>query len=172
MKSTRLTRRLTVPELPKIPDNPNFELWLQTLETGNLAQTRDVLMGFAYDHTRMTYNQSRTGYCCLGVACKIAPSDGGALQRGDIMLPAVVADWMGLGPYYVTPVIDDTWEDALSDKLFFDIDLDTRFSEILRDSGNMGREFVNASWLNDNGFTFPQIAGLIRYFGVKRITSS
>ena len=50
---------ITLTEHQKQYINPNAKLWLETLKFGELPQTISVL-------------QDDTGYCCLGVACKVA----------------------------------------------------------------------------------------------------
>lgn len=144
--------------------NENFERWLQTLETTPLPQAKNTLVR---DLRGSNEGSDLLGYCCLGIACKISPDGSRFLDGNEDLLPVSVADWLGLGEYWETPEYSIiTWEDVRDnfDSYSFDIELDVDIEQ--RGGGSLS---ITTAWLNDQGFTFAQIADMLRYFGICRL---
>jgi len=141
--------------------------WLRRLRSGEYDQTSGQL--------KAEYG-SNVSYCCLGVACEMAREDGvgdywsgnGYLWYGshdDYMadgesgvleskaaswatLPKGVSEWLGL---------DDSEGDP-----YVSVPTNHPKYQYLSDHGYLGpNNTARISQLNDNGFTFEQIADLI-----------
>lgn len=146
--------------------NENFNAWIETLRTTDLSQAHGTLS------TGIVTDQGITlGYCCLGVACTMTTL-GEPYLRSREMLPAPVAEWLGLGGYWkgdgtCSAPREDQWQAFLqNDSDGVDIYLDIPL-EIFTPSGR--HIPTSCAEFNDHGFTFSQIADIITYFGVKSI---
>lgn len=156
--------------------NQNYEAWLDYLDTAKEPQAHDALMSH-YDKNGEP--QGQPGYCCLGIACKIAGDLGKPYIENDgqhVLLPIVVADWLGLEEFW-TDRTDDYGTDwtfrGLMDRepdKGVDIFLDWPEEYPLPNGFDSGDNNMTASWLNDNNLTFREIADCLRYFGIEKVS--
>ena len=132
--------------------NENFNTWIETLRTTDLPQGQKML------------RTSEGEFCCLGIACTIAP-DGNRWLDGEL-LPVPVAEWLGLRHLWHSE--DYTWEMLRDDYSQFDLVVDYPLD--VYPVGDRARNMAHtvASY-NDAGFTFPQIADMIEYFGISSL---
>lgn len=84
--------------------NDNAKKWVAALESGGYDQTKGLLQRTAPDA------EQQVGYCCLGVACKLAVEDGvdikveeddGAVYFDGTrsVLPPAVSRWLNIDLY-------------------------------------------------------------------------
>jgi hypothetical protein len=146
--------------------NENMERWVTALRSGEFPQAKSTLeaVDYTYDDGGEVADTEVRGYCCLGVACKIADPDNEWNWRGIDLPPADFLRWTGL-------IADDQFSD--------DEDPYVDFPEGMVDQGSerqvqMGRApqhlsgHVTCSYLNDTlELSFEQIADLIAYFGLR-----
>lgn len=137
----------------------NYELWLQTLE-GRLAP----------EQINGRLGSSDGGRCCLGVACDLSgvkadfdPTLPTILiwDGAENLLPTSVVRWLGLEvPHWVNSDEEGVW----------DLLLDLPDEVYMKDAQTPTLDrHLTASIMNDSGFTFKQIAQMIRYFGIKEV---
>jgi hypothetical protein len=132
--------------------------WADALESGKYDQGRSCL------ERRSAQPSDDDGFCCLGVLCALAVEDGVAerkLVQGSIFFgspaehenrtygtsfpPESVLEWAGLG----------------NENPVFDVDIPETCE--IKDCGGHSTSSAAAAELNDDkGFTFEQIAALIR----------
>lgn len=140
--------------------NENFNAWVDTLRTTDLPQARNRLRNLVLN---IIDKNDRYAYCCLGVACTMTDA-GEEYLSGWTMLPAPVAEWLGLDEYWQGST---SWREfAASDNDGVDIWLDIPHETQQEASFGIPN---SCAALNDRGFTFSQIADMITYFGVKEI---
>lgn len=162
--------------------NTNITKWADDLSATNLRQVAGVL-------ARADDVVAGYGYCCLGFGCQIsAPGitatptevDRGISQllfgreRADGLAPIEFIEWLG----YDTDEIPSGLVSSQYDVYFdFPTELRTRSHEDYNreheggdrdhdDHGSLMFNSVSASTLNDEGFSFAQIADIIRHFGL------
>jgi hypothetical protein len=144
----------------------NLETWLREMETTDKPQVDGFLCRATDD------DKDVLGYCCLGLGAELVPGiniitvgeneDGycGSKFFGetaeDALAPVEFIDWLGIDR-----------SDA-EDKSSYDIALDFP-DEMHTIDGNEARYNLTAAGMNDAGFTFPQIAQMIRYFGIAEV---
>lgn len=131
----------------------NVKAWTERLRTTEHEQTRGALMRVEIDRTKT---------CCLGEGTLMVPGvevrqavtgmSVMLLNECSAMAPIEFIDWLGLHQYTSTRLGN------------YDIRLDIPTDLIDRDAVPLKR--LTCSRLNDQGFTFPQIADLIDYFGL------
>lgn len=148
--------------------------WANALRSEVFNQVKGALWVF-----RAITEGEQTGFCCLGVGCKIAgvpftlpPEDDenygmvNTAKFGDTkhegLPPTEFIDWLGLGP--VT--------DAGGIPLYLDTGkvLFIRWRSSFDDTAQLDTQLLSSAALHhindDWGLTFPQIGDLIAYFGV------
>lgn len=118
------------------------EQWVAALRSGQYQQTKQKL-------------NDGVGYCCLGVACELSGITRKKHEEYDettwfyddeyLVLPTSVQNWLG---------VDDT-----------NPVLDMPPSVYLHPQDDEASHARDVASLNDEGFTFDQIADLIEYFG-------
>jgi hypothetical protein len=140
--------------------NEHFERWLDVLSETDLPQATGTLR---------VISESQASYCCLGIACTLAPNGEAFLSGTYTTLPAEVAEWMGLRDLARA---DGRQWDRIKEQgnAGWDIVLDGTIVIPFDDMGDDGEQYdMSAASLNDDGFTFAQIADLIRYFGIREL---
>lgn len=138
-------------------NDDHLEIWLRTLETTDKPQVKAHLCAVDDDN--------QVGFCCLGIGSVLAglvpewsdvdpsaPGNYAYLADEADLAPVEFITWLGLEP-----------EDEGG---AYDIILDYTH-EMPKAEPDYGVWMLRASSLNDWGLTFPQIAQMIRYFGVK-----
>ena len=130
-----------------VRDNRN--LWIDALESGEFKQGRDAL-GIAYP-------DGSTSHCCLGVLCEVYEREVAPLKdvgeskydlTGAKPLPGGGARINYRGEIYILPDDVADW-----------VGLRTTNGEYGPDEDNWGA----LTGLNDEGWTFLQIAHILRY---------
>lgn len=140
----------------------NWAKWLTELRTTDKPQTIGTLLDDV-----LVEDSVVTGYCCLGLGSCLIPNFDLPGQRGARMdfndlAPPEFIKWLGL------------WGDADKDEepdTGYDLVFDFEW-EHLRYDYSPDCSYPSASWANDAGFTFAQIADLLDYFGVRRVLTS
>lgn len=144
--------------------NDNFNTWIETLRTTELPQVGDYLSNRVRGLEEL---KPVTGFCCLGIACKIAPGGDKYIDSPGSysLLPPEVADWLGLRRYF--DGTDDEFArymEEVGDGFDLELDIPSSVLVSLREPVS-----TTAASLNDRGFTFAQIADMLAYFGVKAL---
>lgn len=150
----------------------NFDKWIEVLRTTDLPQVTGSLRAQRYEDGR---GPTDIGYCCLGVACTLLPEGGALLDNastlGITLAPYPAVEWLGLSNM-VSDHRAETWE---NERAGFDFYLDLPDTYLDRPDDNMASdegypyEDITAAGMNDEGFTFSQIADMFAYFGVKAV---
>ncbi len=131
----------------------------------NINKWIDALEGDLYQQTTGTLRRG-DAMCCLGVVCNISDISNWMSDRyiGEKdVLPDEVINWIGLsspkGKFYFTPAWILSLPERIKNKLesASDIQLDNLVNNHLDTS------YTYLTTLNDNGWTFKEIAELIRY---------
>jgi hypothetical protein len=156
----------------------NFKAWVANLRTTTLAQGTNKLCEV----------DSKGGrhFCCLGIGSKQAgvPHEMNHETRNlefgeyhsDTLAPYEFMVWLDLVPLGVAEMVGQNGFDPDLDG-GFDVHLDMPMKiKHLKQQGKEDRqptdrclnEFTTAAGLNDNGFTFAQIADCLSFFGVRR----
>jgi hypothetical protein len=135
-------------------NSERFKQWIAALRSGQYPQGNGYLL-------------LDGKYCCLGVMCEVADIPRTPPGRGDPVtyfgvqdgrygslsatsLPREAQDWLGL---------DST--DNLNNDLYLDYPLGLHHAD-----GDVSHP--TAMWCNDTAYlTFPQIADMFEYFGIK-----
>jgi hypothetical protein len=146
----------------------NFNTWLAALRDGTRKQGKMRLATVHQDDT--------VSYCCMGIGCAVAEievraseyshTDAGTgdtytwLKYGHVeasdLPPDEFVEWLDLA----TATGDNTWHMYLGDQGPEPYDLKTKHGDYI-----VGAPLAT---LNDEwGLTFPQIADLLDYFGVR-----
>lgn len=146
-------------------NHDNIKKWTESLRDPDLNQTQGALCVVKSDGTQ--------SYCCLGLGSSLVPgmqvthpdgyiaqyptSDyevkfGEAQVRG--LAPREFIEWLGL-----ERANDGNW-------MRRELDIYLDFPHHLSARGGARLRLYTCSHLNDAGFTFPQIADLIDYFGI------
>lgn len=131
----------------------HFNAWLTALETTDAPQTQGQLAEQRDDDV--------IAYCCLGLGCKVAglpfrpaPDNRLTVHGFASLPPAEFGDWLGV------ELEDATTADLLID---WPEDLIDNNGDSFRDGDER-----SAVGLNDGlKLTFPQIADVLRYFGIR-----
>ena len=134
--------------------------WLEALESGGYAQTQEVL-------------QDDTGYCCLGVGCRVAESHGlkvavdglGRLEDTTLEIQQETEDFLGLknsgGEFLSYTKAPQDLRVEVRDWVIENLDLEEDLEDLSHD---LDIYFSLAS-LNDQLYlTFSQLAKVIRQF--------
>ena len=132
------------------------KLWIEALRSGKYAQAKGALKQNA---NQRTLDENRdTKYCCLGVACDISgmgqwhSTQNTFLAPGEILwqsshLPGPIADWLGIQTADASFEINETGEIDIPMKFVLNITVLPLKTSL--------------TILNDNQFTFDQIAAII-----------
>ena len=127
-------------------DKERITIWCEALESGIYQQAIGKL-------------KDGNGYCCLGVACEISNlgewTYSGEYSTDDgitrFTLPLIVQNWYGLE--HENPLVNLTSEEYAT----FLVNYAKNHSTALTQNKS-----INLTDLNDNGFTFTNIAAIIR----------
>lgn len=143
----------------------NFSLWVDELATTDKPQAEGKLCGYVKDASG---NQKRDsngdliiGYCCLGIGYDMMedkdPAYAEYLEPNRASYPPPeFLKWLGLRyDYQSDDVVIDWPPDLIARPGEFD------------DGDPMEQHLPGGADLNDNGFTFAQIADVLGYFGIK-----
>ena len=119
--------------------------WTTALRSGEYPQGKGTL-------------RTEDGYCCLGVLCDLAVKAGEIVEpvakpRSGINLDEVYYEYDGEPSVLSTPVRNWAGLDMSNP--------DIPYQESMRDAVWRVRGHVSLAELNDNDYTFPQIADLI-----------
>lgn len=150
----------------------NWNKWLNDLATTDALQCQETLAQEMFlpndSDDGVNYDVSLgMGYCCLGKGSVLMPGWDvdrlGLIMQSefghfDALAPREFIEWLGL---------DIPEEASQQTETGCDITLDCTW---LPRGGD--RKPVTAAWLNDNGFTFKQIADLFRHFGPGKVIVS
>lgn len=143
--------------------NENITRWVNDLATTDAEQAQGALCYIDAE--------GRTAYCCLGKGSMLVPDmptlfpDFGdpdydvnaskvrfGYDREDDLAPREFMKWLG-------------YEEGIDTECSFNVFID--FPEDLRDPKDTVLHYFGAADLNDSGFTFAEIADVIRYFGLQ-----
>lgn len=154
--------------------------WCDVLWEGTYEQGKGHLAASTVTFHEDADPTVTVGYCCLGVGCLVAgvrhevetnPSER-LVEEGDPLgnfgdgytdlAPPEFMDWLGL------PVGNSIGRETNGSDVYIDIPVGMP-KQGLEDAGSAFQQTqgqITAAGLNDSGFTFPQIADLIWYFGL------
>lgn len=148
--------------------NENFQIWLDTLKTGQYQQATGAL--------DVVDDGGNHSFCCLGVACDLAVKDGVEMEihtsddndvvsydREQGVLPGKVKDWLGLDQTNPRIVVQNPNFVSGDDRCAHVYSADGERSQ-LANPRYLINEYVTE--LNDEyGLTFEQIAQLVEFAG-------
>jgi hypothetical protein len=136
--------------------------WLEALRSGEYPQTTGALQRVA------DYGDSPKGYCCLGVLADTLVDDEEkivwrfAKPRYGEPNWAVLSAWSDEREDYTEE--DSLLPDVLAERLHLTVDGQLGDFKVWNHSRLAEDCSMRLSSLNDNGFTFSQIADMIEYF--------
>lgn len=179
--------RLTDPPDQLTPDPQRLGVWLDALYSGEWAQTHGYLNIVQVEGS----DRVEVGACCLGVGCDVA----GIVSRKDTLplagdatfdafrygeeemaqlAPWEFMDWLFPHDAWVQQELRDNPDKGFNLGLDWpeDLTLPLHVDDVTRSSSIHNAEAAEVGGLaalNDSGFTFAQIADLIRRFGFSRL---
>jgi hypothetical protein len=132
-----------------------FRKWIRELRTTDLRQARRQLR---------VGNGVPEGFCCLGIGYRRMPGYSEDILRINSLPPAQWYDWLGVP-------VNEFSRRSVKHGLDLYIDWPAPLTQRPNDHGWSGpylsASLGTAATLNDQGFTFRQIADILDYFGVK-----
>lgn len=142
--------------------NANITAWVNDLATTDAEQAQGALC--------YTDPEGRKAYCCLGKGSTLVPGlqifepergdseyDTSVVKvkfgdaQEDDLAPREFMEWLG-------------YEEGVKSECAFNVFVD--FPDYLTSPNDTKLRYFGAADLNDAGFTFAQIADVIRYFGL------
>lgn len=121
--------------------------WVAALRSGKYKQ--------AVGKLKKTDEDGALRYCCLGVACDLVGLKGEELENGLFVFPKSHGSWM---------TTDSLLPREAMEWLGVDVDGPSVYTEEVGDNGES--EYDELAQLNDNGYSFDQIAALIEEQGL------
>lgn len=132
----------------------NFRKWIAELRTTDKTQCKGQL------------HVEGDGYCCLGIGYAMLPNHSPEELRHRRLAPPAFLRWLGFE--HVSGLDEDVQIDWLDN---FETQGKRGIIEGSPEELDVGvpysKDMGGAAELNDEGFTFAQIADVLNYFGVK-----
>lgn len=151
----------------------NFEQWMDWLRANDLPQADGTLMQREVDEEGDPIIDPKTGedkvvgFCCMGVACIKADPDNEWQWMGQDLPPVAFHQWLGLA-MQPGDANDDVRLDAPDDLLMRPAAEAQPIKSPLPSKIGEPMSMLTASKMNDTlGLTFPQIADMFTYFGIR-----
>jgi hypothetical protein len=157
----------------------NFKAWLREMRTTDKAQTDGVLCRILDDGTK--------GYCCLGLGSLLVPGihveevENGWMDDGEggesevyfgetaekELAPIEFIDWLGITTAEESNNGYDVAYDWPADLTWQGVKSNQENRPLTPGGIGVNAGLCTAASLNDDGFTFEQIADIFEYFGIR-----
>jgi hypothetical protein len=124
----------------------DINTWIEALRSGNYKQTTDLL------------TRSYQSFCCLGVLCDVTNAPKGTSPTG---LEGYVLEYANGQTEFSSSTLPNNMA------TYYGLEDGAGFLTLAHLTDNLGREWnfqVELADLNDQGFTFDQIADVIEYY--------
>ena len=158
---------------PKQPERIDPEIkakWLEALRSGEYPQTEGMLQRTTPLPNAPGFPETPKGYCCLGVLADTLVDDEEKVVwrfeslklTGNVKGFAVLSVWSDKLEDYREE--ESVLPDVLAERLHMTVDGELGDFKVWNHNRVVEEGSMRLTSLNDNGFTFSQIADLIEYF--------